>query len=324
MAEVYIPQGPPPPEKQEEQDDRPSEPVRIDQPQFFARSGGAPLINSDHAQIMGIPRPQRPEGGQPSAPPPVNVGSAEAQFTPAFQPVSNEQNGPGVIYGEGPSQKRVNLPPPPPTVSTNLEVRFTPGRDPVANDPTASIQQSQSQPIMPPVMPMGHAQEAPPNPVSNEPAAAVAPYQNGGVMYTSDTYIASPPEQRGGGDQPKSDVINAGQGDVQILPSAPAMHVNGDVSFGGGGDPTKQAGQEDVSFLGQGVMNVGGTETFQAPSQNAERAAGEEDRTFALSKNNLSNNETYEGAKGEPTANLDHGQARIGEWGTGRPKNVKG
>lgn len=329
MADVYIPQPAVPP-KPEDKEARPSEPVRIDQPQYFARTG-APLINSGHASIMGVPRPQPPEGQEP-APAPVNVGSADAHFVPAFQPVSNEQSGPGVIYGEGPTERRVNLPPPPVPVNTGADVRFTPGPQPVANDPTASIQSSRSQPVTPPVVISSllpsvdaPAPKAAPAPVSNEAAGAIAPYQNGGIMNTGDTYIASPPQQRGGGDQVANAPLNVGGGDVQILPSAaPTMHVNGDVSFGGGGDPTKQAGTEDVSFLGKGNLSIGSTETFQAPAHGQDKIPGEEDRTFAAAKDNIPNSETYEGAKGDPTANLDHGQARIGEWGVGRPKNVKG
>jgi len=321
MAEVYIPQGPPP--APEEQEGRPSEPVHVDQPQFFARSGGTPLINSDHATIMGVARPQPPEEQPQQAPAPVNIGSHDASFVPAFQPVSNEQGGPGVIYGDGPTERRVNLPPPPLPVSTNLEVKFTPGPQPIANDPTAAIQQSQTQPLAPPVLPVP-AQAQAPAPVSNEAAGAISAYQNGGVMNTSDTFIPQPPEQRGGGDQAPQSPLNVGGDDVQILPSGPSMHVSGDVSFGGGGDPTRQAGSEDVSFLGKGTINIGGTETFQAPSQQQDKAPNAEDHTFAKSKDHLSNTETYEGAKGDPTANLDHGLAKIGEWGTGRPKNVKG
>lgn len=318
MAEVYISQTRPAVINEETRAPRPTEPVKVDEPQRFVPAP-APILNADAAVIMRLPEPP------PGAPQPISIGSAEATFTPTQQPVSNDR-GPGVIYGEGPIETRVNLPPPPAPIAGNLEVRFVPGPAPVENRDTV-FQNSRTAPAQPalhqPILPLA---APPPVQVPQAPSARVAAPAPGSPMYnTGDTYIPGPPEHRGGGDAPRADVINVGNSDVQILPGGPQMNANTDRTFGGGGDPTKQINQEDVRFSAQsGPVNVGTSDVFTAPSAPQTHVPNAEDRSFAPAAQNIGNQESVTGAKGDPTSNFDHGVARIGEWGTGKPKNVKG
>lgn len=320
MAEVFIAQTRP--EIEDNTPRKPTDPIRMDQPQIFVPAP-PPILNSDAAVIMGIERQQGPVYGAPA---PVSIGSGDAVFTATFQPVSN-QVGAGTIYGEGPTERRVNLPPPPSPIATNQEVTFTPGPAPISNSDTA-INSSQSGPPLPPVersLFPSHQGASISSPSHNEnPAQFLPGLSNGAMYYDGDTFIPQPPTP--GGPEPiKSDTLNVGGGDVQFLAGGAPLNVNGAVTFGGGGDTTKQAGTEDVSFLGMSApVSIGGTEVFSAPSQNIDHTPGQSDIQFAPSADLVGNQEAITGAVGEPTANLDHGSPRIGEWGLGKPKNVKG
>lgn len=275
-------------------------------------SAPQPIVNGEAATIFREPHPEK-------ANEPVSIGNRDVNIAASFQPVSNEV-GAGTIYGDGPRQPRVNLPPPPNPISTNLEVKFVPAPQPIQNNAEKSIMYGPLSSLIP--IPDGEPRppESNKNTVRNESMQFThAP----GPLYTSDTFIPPPPTAATLQTPPRSDVMNVGGGDVQILPGhSQTMNVIGDVSFGGGGDPTKAPRSEEISYSGKSAFAVGSGEVYTTPSGDTTREANSEDRTFAKSGETIGNHEAITGAKGEPTANLDHFDPAMGAQGA--PKNIRG
>jgi hypothetical protein len=231
-----------------------------------------------------------------------------ADFAPAPPPILNADA--AVILGLGP-QHPPNEDMPSSISVGSTEISFVPAGAPISNEGTATIFGQR-------VGPSGRPSE-PVNPNKDVTFFGAPAMEN-----NSQAFIPPPPEVRSSGMR-TGDVINAGQGDVQILSGGPPLNVNGDVTIGGGGDMTKAARSEEISFFGRGgTIDVGSTEVFQAPSGEQLKTAGAEDKTLTPNFGSLGNQETYEGAIGEPTANPDHLHGTGSSGARGKPKNVKG
>ena len=84
--------------------------------------------------------------------------------------------------------------------------------------------------------------------------------------------------------------------DAQILESTgQPFYADTDHTMGGGGDITKAPNTEDVSFAGQGKLNVGSTDVQSALSGDRTRAPNAENVIFTLTEKALGNQESYAG-----------------------------
>lgn len=285
-------------------------------------------VHPDATILLGLaPLPQREDSR-----PPVTVGSTETRFTANAAPVSNESVA-GKIYGEGPAQRHVNLPKPPnPVGNTEVHMTHTPGA-PISNNSDQAIMRS----------PASDASDAardsllPPNAqlvpefiqgitnaaINNEKAHFTFTPQP--LPPQSDTVIQSSLFSHNQQNQNQNGVlqnVTVGNKDVHFVPGRPAQVNTGEnTTFGGGGDPTKEPGQDDRSFAGRHTMNVGAGETYIAASGDNTRIAGEEDKVLTPNVGAVGNQETLTGSTGGPS--VDSGR-EVGLGGKGKPKNVRG
>ncbi len=125
---------------------------------------------------------------------------------------------------------------------------------------------------------------------------------------------------------PSAGLVQGGGGhnpDSQILGSiGQVMNADTDRTIGGGGDQSRDARHGEVSFSGQGKMDVGGTEVQTALSGDMTKVAGTDDVIMAPSGESVGNQESYSGAQGEPVANKDHNDFITGAVGKPLKRNV--
>ena len=290
-------------------------PVQSDRVEFFPPAP-QPLVRSDAPIIFGLAQTELPEDNRT----PVSVGSTETRFATSYEPISNER-GSGTIFGTGPTQHSVNLPPPPLPIG-NTEVQMTPNPSgALGNDPTRSImyapasnyneQAQQSHPLQPRV-----AAQAP---INNEGAQFTFSPQP--IAFQGDSFVPNLGTKREQESQGVLDNITVGNKDVQFVQGRHAHAGTSDTTFGGGGDTTKPAGQEDKSFAGLSTLNVGSSDTYLAPSGDTTKDANSSDRTMSPSVGNIGNQESNNGSVGDPTG---YGDREVGLGGKNQPKNVKG
>jgi len=306
--------------------------VRNDAPIILgqqANTDPASVVHPDATVLLGLtPLPALPR--RDDLRPPVTVGSTETRFTANAAPVSNESRA-GTIYGEGPTQRHVNLPKPPtPVGNTEVHMTHTPGA-PISNNADVAIMRS-------PASDASDASRAsllPPNTqlempefiqgitnaaVNNEkPHFTFSPQP---IATQSDTVIQASHPVHPSPDNGVLNNITAGNKDVHIVPGRPAqLNIGESPTFGGGGDLTKEPGQDDRNFAGRHTMNVGAGETYIAASGDNTRVAGEEDKVLTPNVGAVGNQETLTGSTGGPS--VDSGR-EVGLGGKGKPKNVRG
>jgi hypothetical protein len=297
------------------------EPVQSDRTNFFPPAP-QPVIRSDAPIILGLTEVIREESDKT----PVTVGSTESRFTANLQPVSNDSSA-GKIYGEGPTQTRVNLPKPPNPIAGNMEVQMVANPGPISNDPGRTIMSSPGSnhsPNTPLVDPSDNQNRK--NTVTNEETRFTYAPQHSAAQ--GDTFVPIPPWQSQS--DPRTDGVlrhvTAGNKDVHFVPGPPAqLNVEHATTFGGGGDPTKAPGQDDTKFAGisgPSTMNIGSNDTVLVPSGDITRQANEDDRVLTPNVGAVGNHETLRGSSGG--ASVGNGNQEVGFGGKNKPKNVKG
>lgn len=272
---------------------------------------------------------------------PVNVGSTDRRFTSNFEPVSNERHA-GHIYGEGPTQPHVNLPKPPNPVG-NTEVKMTASGAPISNNSDVSIMRSPASELTPSdaipfdtqleksefIQGITNAainNEKPqftysPQPFLPQGDTVIQSGKNASSNQQSPGQQQSPAPQQGGSGVLNS--ITVGNKDVHFVPGIPTqINVGESPTIGGGGDITKEPGQDDRNFAGRHTMSVGSGETYLTASGDNTRTAGDNDKILTPNVGAVGNQETLMGSTGG--AGIGIGDREVGMGGKGKPKNVRG
>lgn len=329
MADVFIAQTRPE-VMSDEWPPKPKAPLSNDKQTFFPKTGTEqPVANSQSAVIHQGPQPDQP--GQP-------VQSVEARFVPAPQPISNDSHAAIFTRPSGGSKAPAERPP-------SKDVQFLGAGAPISNDRGAAIIHYNAPPEPPAqvsdpwVEPITDVQPQPGTTISNErntnfvrsslPLHSV-PGLSPDMTPQGARYIPSSPiPMNVSGDTfiaPAAGLVQGGAGynpDSQILPRGGVINVDNDRTLGGGGDTTKMAGSESVVFGSRGApIEVGGTEAIQAKSGDTTQPAGHQDVLMAPSAGNIGNQESYNGAQGDPIANKDFNDYVPGAIGKPLKRNV--
>lgn len=255
----------------------------------------APITNDGHAAIFSRPAGVERPVTQPAQSPDVQLTGGVGA------PISNER-GAGTIH--------YNAPPTPP--EAHAAVATEP--QPIASTPVISNERNVSfvpSPAPPTAIIPGMPGTPPPESVRHVGQPSPIP-----MNVSGDTFIA-----------PAAGVVQGGGGynpDAQILQQPGAvLNVDSDRSIGGGGDPTRLAGSDSVSFGGIGApIDLGGTDVVKAASGDTTRAAGGDDVTMTPNADALGNQETFAGAQGDPIANKDFNDYVPGAVGKPLKRNV--
>jgi len=299
--------------------------------------GHPPISNESSGAIMRSPLdvdvPSLPERPNP-----------EAVFYPSEGTVSNDR-GIGIVYPRAPGL------PGDLTTSPNPNAVLYATGAPISNDLHAGTIHRHDH-DMP--FPEAHLTALPPGTtISNEknvsfiPSAAPVAHhmgdlviQQGGGAPTPDVSSLPPdiesaprssfPTLNFGGDVfMAASAPQLSNPDAQILPSVgQPLYADTDHTMGGGGDTTKAPNAENVSFSGQGKIDVGSTEVRSALTGDGTKLPNADNVIFTATADTIGNQESYAGptdsdvVPSAPVNNRDYNDTVHGAVGKPLKRNV--